>query len=392
MKRRSDIFLLIVSALVLATVIFWPKLRDPDPLPQNQPPVNDGIDARVKNLKLPEPFRIEVFTGDLPGARVLVQDGMGNFWVSRTSRGAVTLLEMENGKVARKTDVFRNLNNPHGLAIDPQKPTDMYIAESDKIIRAHLYSDADTTKIRDLPDGGRHITRTLGFGPDDRLYVSIGSSCDVCHEQDNRRAKIFSMKRDGSDFREEARGLRNSVFFTWDYVRGGMYATEMGRDWLGDDLPPDEINLIERGKNYGWPTCYGDNIHDTEFDKRTYVRNPCMEPFETPSFVDLQAHSAPLGLAFVPEEGWPEEYWYNILVSYHGSWNRSVPTGYKVVRVKMDSKGEYLGTEDFITGWIQDGQIAGRPVDIMIRPGGQMYITDDHAGLIYKVATKVPAQ
>ena len=110
-----------------------------------------------------------------------------------------------------------------------------------------------------------------------------------------------------------------------------------------------------------------------------------MESFETPSFIDLQAHSAPLGLAFFPEEGWPEEYWFNLLVAYHGSWNRTVPTGYKVVRARLDSKGEYLGTEDFITGWFSNGKVYGRPVDILIQPGGTIYISDDKSGVIYRV-------
>lgn len=172
----------------------------------------------------------------------------------------------------------------------------------------------------------------------------------------------------------------------------------MGRDNLGDDLPPDEINIIERPSagsgqssipNFGWPICYGKNIHDTNFDKNTYIRNPCMEPFETPSFIDLPAHSAPLGLAFVPEEGWPEEWWYNILVAYHGSWNRSTPTGYKIARLKMNAKGQYLGAEDFISGWLtKDGKKTGRPVDIKVLSGGTAYISDDHAGVIYRLFRK----
>ena len=110
-----------------------------------------------------------------------------------------------------------------------------------------------------------------------------------------------------------------------------------------------------------------------------------MAPFETPSAIDIQAHSAPLGLAFIPEEGWPEEYWYNLLVAYHGSWNRSVPTGYKIVRYKLDAQGRYLGEEDFITGWLQGSEALGRPVDILVQPGGVMYVSDDHAGVIYRI-------
>ena len=180
-----------------------------------------------------------------------------------------------------------------------------------------------------------------------------------------------------------------------------MWATEMGRDLLGDDIPPDEINIIEEGKNYGWPNCYGKNIHDDNFDKNTYIRNPCMEPFETGSHVDLQAHSAPLGLAFVPEwgidsnmcfegleaacgGGFPDEYWNDLIVAYHGSWNRTNPTGYKLVRVKMDDYGNSIGVEDFITGWLGPKGVLGRPVDVKFH-NGALYVSDDKAGVIYKI-------
>ncbi|MBI2024940.1 MAG: PQQ-dependent sugar dehydrogenase [Candidatus Harrisonbacteria bacterium] len=337
-------------------------------------------------LNLPAGFKISIFAKDLPGARAMVFDQLGNMWVSRPSEGAVTLLEIENGQVVHQDDIFRGLNRPHGLAIYHRDPFELYIAETDKISKVRIYSEGGLQKIADLPAGGQHSTRTIDFGPDERLYVSIGSSCNVCNESDDRRAKIFSMNPDGSGFQEFARGLRNAVFFDWSYVTGEMWATEMGRDFLGDDLPPDEINIVKSGKNYGWPICYGKNVHDTSFDKNTYIRNPCMEPFETQSHIDIPAHSAPLGLAFIPEEGWPESFWYNLLVAYHGSWNRSEATGYKIVRYKLAPGGAYIGEEDFITGWLtKNGKVLGRPVDIIAQPGGTAYISDDKAGVIYKV-------
>lgn len=346
----------------------------------------DGNQTQMP-LKLPEGFRIEIFAKDLPGARVIAQDGMGNFWVSKTSEGTVALLEMKHGKIISQNDVFRGLRKPHGLALDPQNGTMLYIAEEHRVSRVGLYSEDSLHKIADLPtEGGGHFTRTIEFGPDDRLYVSIGSSCNVCREDDPRRAAIYSMKKDGSDFKQFARGLRNTVFFTWSDVDGRMWGTDMGRDSLGDDIPPEEINVLEAGKNYGWPICYGRNIHDSNFDKNVYIRNPCMEPFETPPVVEMQAHSAPLGLGFIPEEGWPEEYWYDLIVAFHGSWNRSTPTGYKLVRVKLDAKGNYEGIEDFVTGWLQGNTALGRPVDVKIQDGGVMYVSDDKAGVIYKIS------
>lgn len=346
--------------------------------------------AKSLPLNLPDEFEISIFAQNLPGIRVIVKDFNGNFWVSQTKEGKVSLIEVKDNKAINIQPIFQNLNNPHGLAFDPEDPYILYIAEEDKISKVRVYSDESVLeKIIDLPKGGRHFTRTISFGPDNRLYVSIGSSCNVCFEKDEKRAAIYSMNKDGGDFQKFAWGLRNAVFFTWNFVDGKMWATEMGRDYLGDDLPPDEINIIEKGKNYGWPICYGKNIHDTDFDKNIYFRNPCMEPFEIPSYIDIPAHSAPLGLAFFPEEGWPEKYWHDLLVAYHGSWNRSTPTGYKIVRIPLDEKGNLEGEiQDFITGWLTDKGVWGRPVDVFIDYNKTIYITDDRAGVVYRVSYK----
>ena len=407
LKIILPLFLLLFAAGILGYIKFWPSLKpalgpSPADIEEFIPKEGELIPTPPKNytefpLKLLPGFSISIFAKTLPGARVIKRDQFGNFLVSQTGEGIISFLEVRDGKVAAQYSILKNLRLPHGLAFDPEFPGMLYFAEENKISRVATYSDGKTEKLIDLPAGEGHFTRTIAFGPDNRLYVSIGSSCNVCNETDQRRAKIFSMEKDGSDFREHARGLRNSVLFSLSYVVGRMCATDIGRDWLGDNTPPDEINIIEEGnpeadaahrngaRNYGWPICYGKNIHDTEFDKNTYIRNPCMEPFETPSYIDLQAHSAPLGLAFVPEEGWPEEYWYDLIVALHGSWNRSEPTGYKLVRIKLDAKGNYEGMENFISGWLTKDRALGRPVDILIEPGGIMYVSDDKAGVIYKI-------
>ena len=404
-KKLVSLIAIIGIAISIVGATVWEKIGINAPGLKDPPEdISKIINTTGMPLELPAGFSIEIFAKNLPGARVMAIDGFGNMWVSQTSQGIISLLEVQNGKVIRQNPVLKNLKKPHGLAFDPQNEFSLYFAEEDKISRLPTYSDGGPEKIIDLPSGGNHLTRTIGFGPEDgpstslgtsRLYVSIGSSCNVCHEDDPRRAAIYSMKSDGSNFKLYAKGLRNSVFFDWSYIDGKMWATEMGRDNLGDNLPPDEINII-RGPstglgqnsavpNFGWPTCYGKNIHDTNFDKNTYIRNPCQEPTEIPSYIDLQAHSAPLGLAFIPEEGWPEDYWHDLFVSYHGSWNRSEPTGYKIVRIKLDEHGNYQGTEDFISGWLTKDGALGRPVDIITQSGGVMYVSDDHAGVIYKI-------
>jgi glucose/arabinose dehydrogenase len=360
----------------------------PDANAPTSSPASVGVIASP--LKLPTGFSIDIFAKSLPGARVMVFDQAGNLWLSQTGQGIVSELFLDKGRLVRQKTVFSGLKNPHGLAFDPQDPKVLYVAEETKISKSIITSGVagDLQKIIDLPVGGRHFTRTLGFGPDGRLYVSIGSTCNVCQESDSRYASIYSLNKDGSDWRQVAKGLRNSVFFIWNNKDGKMWATEMGRDLLGDNIPPDEINVIDTVSksvlNFGWPNCYGQDIHDTDFDKNTYFRNPCQAPFELPSQIDLQAHSAPLGLAFAPDS-WPKDYQGNLLVAFHGSWNRSVPTGYKVVRLILDAAGNLVRQEDFISGWLTDNGAIGRPVDLIFDPAGNLYISDDKAGVIYKV-------
>lgn len=349
--------------------------------------VQEGENSTGFPLRLPPGFSISLFARDLGGPRVMTWDPQGRLLVSIPGRGTVVALANTDTDSEADTSatVITNLNRPHGLAFYNDK---LYVAETDAV--AMYDYDVQTAKasnrkeIVQLSGGGNHFSRTIGFGPEDgKLYISAGSTCNACAEKDWRRALIMVANSDGSDLREYATGLRNSVFFTWSYVDGRMWATEMGRDLLGDDIPPEEINIIQDGAFYGWPYCFGKNVHDTSFDASADARSRCGNA--EPSHIDMQAHSAPLGLAFIPEEGWPEEYRYNLVVAFHGSWNRAEPTGYKIVRVKLDASGEYLGIEDFITGWLTKDDTLGRPVDILVQPGGVMYISDDKAGVIYRV-------
>lgn len=376
---------IVITSLGWAVFFYWKNLRGIGPVISGPAEdISKILNTTGMPLTLPPGWKILIFAKGLVNPRVIIKDNAGNLLVSVPSEGKVVAID-KSGIIK---SLAESLSRPHGLALLCKIGCKLYVGETDKII-VYDYDVANLSlsnkqKIAELPGGGNHFTRTLGFGPNGRLYVSIGSSCNVCNESNPMRAKIFSMEPDGSDFKEVARGLRNSVFFIWD--KGGkMWATEMGRDLIGDNIPPEEINIIEEGKNYGWPICYGKNIHDTEFDKNTYIRNPCMEPFEVPSFIDIQAHSAPLGLAFAPEN-WPKDYAGNLFVAFHGSWNRSVPTGYKVVRYKFDAAGNPLPAEDFITGWLKDdGSAYGRPVDILADSDKRMYISDDKAGVIYLV-------
>lgn len=362
-------------------------------------PLQPGKNNTQFPLHLPDGFEISLFAKNLSGARVMLLDPIGRtMWVSRTSAGKVTSLDIENNKVVGQTDIFSHLKKPHGLAYAPLDPV-LYVAEEDKISYIDLHNSLDDKLVKfiDLPKGGRHFTRSLLFDQDGTLFVSIGSTCDVCTEKNTQNATIMKVDTKAKKLVPFSVGLRNSVFMALEPVTGNIWATEMGRDYLGDNTPPDEINVFDprstETKNYGWPNCYGKNIHDDSFDKNIYIRNPCMEPFETPSYIDLPAHSAPLGLTFIPSNSqWPKEYWNNLLVAYHGSWNRSEPTGYKIVRYHVNDKGEVVAPlqgEDFITGWLTDNnQALGRPVGLLATKEGILYVSDDKAGVIYKVEYK----
>lgn len=328
-------------------------------------------------FKIPSDYRMDVYAdlkNDLP--RVIEFDDSGNMLVSLTSKGKVAVLTDRDLDLRSesKTDILVGLNKPHGLAINGNY---LYVAESNGVSR-YLYNSKDLTVgdkeiLFSLPDGGRHFTRTIRIH-DNKLYTSVGSSCDVCVEENNLRSSILVSELDGSGSRVFAKGLRNTVFFDFDSQRK-MWGADMGRDMLGDNLPPDEINIIEDGKDYGWPYCYGSQVKDTKFNSDKSVTCEATEP----PVYELPAHSAPLGFMF--------DDFGNLFVALHGSWNSKVPVGYKVVKLSTFAGG-VSGIQDFITGFIQgDDKVLGRPAGLVQDKKGNIYVSDDKTGLIY-VLTK----
>ncbi len=242
-------------------------------------------------------------------------------------------------------------------------------------------AERQTTVIDDYPPG-HHSTRTVAFLPNGRMVVSIGSSCNVCEEADPRRASVIVY--DGPQATGEhifARGLRNAVGLAVHPGTGELWATNNGRDFLGDDLPPDTVYIVEEGADYGWPRCNSGLLEDPDFG----YEGSCQGV--EPPVVSIQAHSAPLGLAFYTGTSFPEEYHGDLFVAYHGSWNRSVPTGYKVVRIPLSGSEPAGPTEDFAVGWLGEasGRVDGRPVGLAIGPDGALYVSDDKGGFIYRV-------
>ncbi len=346
-------------------------------------------------------FAFTEFSGEVPNARTMVIAPRGVLIVAQPKVGTISALPDENGDgmADRVVIVAEGLAQPHGLAfrctkVEAPDDCDLYVAEQGALsvykydaVTMHAH---ERKKLLDLPSTKiptAHKTRSLLFLPapnENVLLISLGSTCNVCEEKDSRHASILRYDVQTNKVENYATGLRNAVYMALHPVTGAVWATEMGRDGLGDELPPDEVNIIQAGAWYGWPWFYGKNVPDMTFQPK---ERPSFSKQAIASHVDIPAHSAPLGIAFIPEEGWPEEYWYSALVAYHGSWNRSTPTGYKVTRMKFDAEGVFTGEEDFITGWLTgDGETIGRPADILVLSGGTLYVSDDQAGKVYRLA------
>jgi glucose/arabinose dehydrogenase len=337
------------------------------------PVTNDDV---VDFVTLPDGWRIVRYATSLGHARFMQVAENGDLFVSVPSQGKILVLpdrDPADGR-ADATHVFaQDLSSVHGLAFHGGF---LYAAQTGRVVRFPYAagdlaaSAAPTVIVPDLPDDGGHWTRTLEFGADGRLYISVGSSCNVCVETNERRAGVTRCNADGTSCAVFARGLRNSVGLCFHPDSGELFATENGRDWLGDDWPPEEVNHLQEGKHYGWPRCHGDGTLDPDFGDATFCATT-----EHPA-VKMQAHSAPLGCEFF--EG-------ALFVAFHGSWNRSTPTGYKVVRIPFSGGAPSGGPEDFATGFLNGTTVHGRPVDLVKRPGGGLYLSDDNADTVYLI-------
>ena len=346
-----------------------------------------AVPAEVQQrLQLPPGFQLQVYAGDLPRARFLRFTPGGDLLLSRPHSGDIMLLRKDadgNGQPDAVITLISGLKRPLGMDIAGGY---LYIAESHQIGRVPF--DSATGKltgayeplVEGFTDDGNHWSKTLAFGPDGLLYLAQGSTCNICVEEDERRATMMRFQPDGSGGKIIATGLRNSVGFDWAPWDGGLYATDNGRDLLGDDFPPCELNLVEDGRFYGWPFFNGANLPDPDMgpDPLAGQREP------TAPAHGFRAHNAPLGMTFIDSSGWPAGYERTALAALHGSWNRSVPDGYKVVSLHWTDKG--IEERDFLSGFNQDGNISGRPVDVAQGPDGAIYISDDYAGAIYRVS------
>ncbi len=386
-------FLLV--ALPLATLIAWSFSNRIWPgaslTPENvngAPPAGlvsmsvPGFSEAGKDLFVPQGTCVGLFADRLRQPRMLLHRN-GWILVSEPRAGRIVALRDADGDgVAEQRKIFAdNLNLPHGLANDAEG---VVVAETGKVLllfdrNNDLVAESSKVLTDDLPAGGGHWTRSLVRGAKGELYLSVGSDCNACLEEDPRRGTILVLDQGRGQTHIYATGLRNSVGLAIQPVTGELWASDNGRDRLGDDLPPDEINHIVAGGDYGWPWCFGDRISDPELGTAQRCRSTI------PAAVELPAHVAPLGITFGEGLDGPTDWRDDLFVAEHGSWNRSVPVGYQVVRIPF-SGGRPAGPPmPLVTGWLHNGRAWGRPVDVLIGPDGAIYVSDDLAGVIYRI-------
>jgi glucose/arabinose dehydrogenase len=347
--------------------------------------------ADVSKLQVPAGFQVTVF-GETSSPRLLAFSPGGVLLATSVSSGTVVAMPdpAHRGKAVRVVTVLRGLDGPHGIAFHNGE---LYIAER-RALKRYEWDEAglkasNPRQVVELPDSlGGHATRTIVFA-NGKLYVSAGSSCNVCTEDDPRRTAVMEFNEDGSGMRLFATGTRNAVGLAFNPRTGTVWGTENGRDRLGDDLPPEEINDYGKaGGDFGFPYCYslkGKPVPDT-----TFGGNDAQCAKTVPARVEILAHSAPLGLAFYDGSAFPDNYRGDLFVALHGSWNSSVLHGYKVVRIHFNEHGEPQSPEDFLSGFVRPGErragrYRGRPVGVAVGPDGSLYVSDDSADLLYRV-------
>jgi glucose/arabinose dehydrogenase len=370
--------LLVLAAVVLACAI--PAGENPPPPPPPPPPGGqDTVLIAGHALYVPRGFTVNLFAEGLTGVRYLALGPGGAVYASLPGAGQIVRLVDANGDGVADGPaqaVLSGLNAPFSIVF---RGDTMYFAEQTAVKRLDPGATTPVTLVSGLPSGG-HGTRTLVIGPDNLMYVAAGSSCNVCVEspQDSMRAAVTRFNLDGSGGRIFARGLRNSVGLAFHPTTGELWANNNDRDNLGDNVPPEHLNILKDGKWYGWPQCYLPGHANPEF---TGFDCSGVEP----PALTVQAHSAPLGLAFYAGATFPAEYQGDAFMTYHGSWNRAQKTGYRVVRVHVQS-GRPTSTEDFVSGWLVGQTAWGRPVGVVVASDGALLVSDDLGDRIWRVS------
>jgi glucose/arabinose dehydrogenase len=367
-----------LGMVVHASVVFAAKatkIKAP-----TEPTAMSGLNAEeipLSKIKLPPGFKIELFADKIEGARSMALGSDGTLFIG--SRDVDKVYALSQGKLQV---IAEKLNSPNGVAF---RDGALYVAEINRILRfdnieKNLSKPAAKVVLDTLPTDKHHGWKFIAFGPDGKLYVPVGAPCNVCEGKDPRYASILRMNADGSAQEVFAKGVRNTVGFDWHPRTKELWFTENGRDMLGDDTPPDELNRAPKsGMDFGFPYCHAGRISDPKFGEK----KKCEET--TKPEQELGPHVAALGMRFYTGSMFPDEYIGRVFIAEHGSWNRSTPLGYRLMTVKAPM-GTSESYEIFAEGWLQGREAWGRPVDVLVTPSGAMLVSDDLGGRIYKIS------
>jgi glucose/arabinose dehydrogenase len=353
------------------------KLRGVPPPPFPAPP--DKLPT--PQLKLPKGFKIEVYASGIANARSLRFGDKGTVFVSTRQFDKVYAIVGRNGKREAKV-IASGLDRPNGIAFHNGT---LYIGEGTRIsklekIEDHLDNPSQPVVIYDdLPNHQSHGLKFIAIGPDNKLYMNVGAPCNICIPPEEN-AQIRRINLDGSGAEVFVRGVRNSVGFDWHPVTKEFYFTDNGRDWLSEDLPEDELNRVTKvGQHFGFPYC-----HQGTFTDREVGWGRSCDEFVKPAAL-LGPHSASLGMRFYTGRMFPAEYHNAIFIARHGSWNRTKKIGGDVVVAKLNKDGTVKSITPFLTGFLQNNEYIGRPVDVQVMKDGSLLVSDDYAGAVYRV-------
>lgn len=346
-------------------------------------PVSGNQDPPLNKIRLPDGFEISIYASDVPGARSMAVGPNGTLFVgTRVGKVYAIVDRNRNNRADEVITVARGLRMPNGVAF---RGSALYVGEVSRVLRydnieARLSNPPTPVVVNDTFPGDRHHGwKFIRFGPDGQLYVQVGAPCNVCERSDGHYALIMRMNPDGTGLEVFARGVRNTVGFDWHPETKTLWFTDNGRDWLGDDVPPDELNHSPRkGLHFGFPYCHGGDISDPEFGGK----HAC-EEFVPPA-MKLGPHVAAIGMRFYTGTMFPDRYRNQIFIAEHGSWNRSTPIGYRVTLVRLE-ENRAVTYEVFAEGWLQGNAAWGRPADVLVMPDGALLVSDDRAGVIYRI-------
>ncbi|HMB21146.1 MAG TPA: sorbosone dehydrogenase family protein [Spirochaetota bacterium] len=343
--------------------------------------------SSLPRISLPDGFSIQVFAKNVEGARSMVLGENGTLFVGSRSEGKVYAIIDKNKdfKADSVVTIASGLNSPNGVAF---RNGSLYVAEIHRVIRfdnieSSISRPPSPVVVNDsFPSETHHGWKFIAFGPDGKLYVPVGAPCNNCLSKDKIFASIMRMNADGSDLEIYSHGVRNTVGFDWHPESSILYFTDNGRDWMGDNRPPDELNrAAQKGIHFGYPFCHGNDILDPEFGKG----KKCAE--YTPPVRELGPHVAALGMRFYTGKQFPEKYRNRVFIAEHGSWNRSTPIGYRITMVSLEGKGAPT-YEVFAEGWLEGASAWGRPVDVLVYTDGSLLVSDDRGGTIYRIFYK----